>query len=388
MKFCPSCGTPMPEGARFCTACGNRMPAAPAAAPEAPQAPAPPEEPLPPPRPYAPRPAQPVPPQASYFRQSAPPPPARPAQPSRASWAGGYDPPRPPSPNRYASPRPSYASYRQPDAGPGRRHPPAGKPPLKHRGALRFLSFLFALGLLAVAAGIGSGIYYSRFIDRSLSGFLEREKKETPVTPGQKEKFAEALSAAMAKDVRKAMAAQMAFAQPGAEPSEISGADPALLAPYQAKNDEWLRTGEKQFGLRWTILRIGMNSRLLTIAGGILAGAAMILWFALGGRLSRFTKAANTPILTMLVIWGICLVLILLLIPAVNFFDIDAADAVPGENAPAVNAPVPGDSVYSDGYGNPGGFPGSGDPPVPDQGSPAVSPPASTYPPLSYFQNP
>ncbi len=288
MRFCTSCGSPLEEGDLFCMKCGAKVipPAAPAPEPEP-----------------APQPAQ----QVYYDR---------------------YAPPLPPA----------YPAYRQPGGDWGRSRAPMRKPPLKHKRLLRFLSFLFALGLFAAAAGFGSQIYYSRFADRSLTAYLDQEKITDRLKDGQKESFAEALAAGVSGDVREGVKAQQQFS---GSRDEITGAD---LARYEKNNKSRLEKAAKEFGLRWTVLKVAMKSEMLIVGGGILCGVTMILWFALGGRLSRFSRTASTPLLTMFIIWGLCLILLAFVIPAVNLFEIDepAREAAPAAaeetEAPQENA--------------------------------------------------
>ena len=284
MGFCTSCGAPLGEGARFCTGCGARIPSVPAAS--VPQEP-----------PEKPWPAQP--PQPVYFRQSA-------------------------------NPRPAYP-YRQPGNDWGRYHPPTRKRPLKHRSGLRFLSLLFALGLLTVAAGLAGGNYFSRYVSETLSGYLTEYQITDEVSSGQKAQFAGALSAAMTVDIRKALIAERLFISPDADTSYISRMSDVELEPKRQINERMVRKGKEQFGIRWTILEFGLHSELLMIIGGILAGLSLVLWLSLGGRASNFSRAANAPLLTMFVIWGICIVILSLVIPAVNFFAISIAEPAAAE---------------------------------------------------------
>ena len=294
MGFCTSCGAPLGEGSRFCTGCGARIPAAHAAS-------SPPE---PPEKPWPAQPPQPV-----YFRQSA-----------------------------YRQP---VLPYRQPGNDWGRYHPPARKRPLKHRSGLRFLSFLFALGLLTVAAGQAGSIYFSRYVSETLSGYLEEYQVTEEVSSGRKTQFSAALSAAMTVDIRKALIAERLFISPDADTSYISRMSDAELEPKRQINERMVRKGKEQYGIRWTILEIGLHGELMMIIGGILAGLSLVLWLSLGGRASNFSRAANAPLLTMFIIWGICIVILSLVIPAVNFFAVSiaepaAAEALISENSAAL----------------------------------------------------
>ena len=338
MRFCTGCGSPLEKDDLFCYRCGAKVTApregsGPEAPPE-PEAPAAQETPAEQPRP----PRQSVPPaRPAFFDHYDTVPGGRYAAPPRQQPGRGSYPP----------PRPAYPAYGRQGGSRNRHRPPARKLPLRHKGFLRFLSFLFALGLLAAAAGFSSVIYFNRYADRSLNAWLEKNKITDRVTARQKSLFADALAAAMRSDVRGAMEAQAEFFNPNADIARIRRMDSAELAPYVENNLTRLEQAEKQFGIRWTVLRFALNGRAAMIAGGALCLFSLVLWFAFGGRPSVFSKAALTPLLTMFIIWSLCIVLLAFVIPGVNLFEPDVPDRLETAET-AEPAPLPFEEYIPD----------------------------------------
>lgn len=328
MGFCTSCGAPLQKDALFCTVCGAKI-----AAPSAP--PARPETPL---QDYSG--GQPL----QAVTAPAPVSPQQAEQPERPAYFGGGEPPRQAHNGGYAPAPPVYPTYRQPGSDWGRYNPPPKKPArkqLKHKGALRFFSVLFAFGLLVFAAGLSTGMYYSRFVDESLDGYMEMSNDTEPVKTRQKEHFAAMVTAAMTKDVRNAMIEGAKFQDPDADTAYIDRKTAAELEPTRNNLTAMIEAGKKEYGIRWTLLEIGLKSELLKIAGGILAGLSLLLWFALGGRASNLSRAANTPLLTMFIIWGICFVILALVIPPANFFSSKIVEAVMSDETSGLRFPIP-----------------------------------------------
>ncbi len=338
MRFCTGCGTPLEEGARFCGMCGAAVipPSAPSVPePEKKAEPESPGKPAIPAGPAGPR----------YFRPSAP---SRNPDSERPSFFENYTPafrgprssPQPAAENRYAPPpgqaRPSFG---YPANSRGRSVPPARKSPQKHRGALKFLSFLFALGLLAVSAGLAGRIWFSRYADRSLKTYAEKERITEDFSARRQSLFAEALAASIDSDVRAGLEAQAMFAGGNAESSGISEITSGKLEEYQEFNDSALEKAARKFGFRWTVLRFSRIAEPVMIGGGILCGVSLALWFALGGRLSRFSGTAATPLLTMFAIWAVCALLLALLLPAVDWYDIGMPYRLIGEPASPAGMP-------------------------------------------------
>ena len=304
--------------------------------PEEPELPAesepvPPQKPVPPPKPVQrPKPAQkqkPAPPQParpSFFEDYDPAWDDRYAPPQRPAYDNRYAPPqRPAYDNRCAPPRQAYPAYGRPNPGHGRNGPPNGKPPLKNKGLLKFLSFLFALGLLVVSAGLAGTIWFNRYAAATLDSYTERENITERVSARRKRLFNEALIASMNSEITDGLKAQAKFKDTGTDTAYIDKLNAAELEPYRENNDLRLEKAEKQFGFSWTVLKLARNANLFLIAGGILCGFSLILWFALGGRFSRFSRTTAAPLLTMFIIWGICFIGMVYLIDPVDYIDIN-----------------------------------------------------------------
>ena len=323
-----------------------------------PQKQLPPQKPLPPQEPVQPPPQQPVydnpyaPP--AYGSQYAPQPqqPAwddRYAPPQRPAYDSRYAPPppaygnrcappqRPAYDNRYAPPRQAYPAYGRPNPGRGRNGTPPGKPPLKNKGLLKFLSFLFALGLLVVSAGLAGTIWFNRYAAASLDTYAERENITERVSARRKRLFNEALVASINSEITDGLKAQVKFKDASTDTAYIDKLNAAELEAYRENNRLRLEKAEKQFGFSWTVLKFAQNANLFLIAGGILCGFSLILWFALGGRFSRFSRTTVAPLLTMFMIWGICIVLLASLLPAPNLADLSVPDRLESKPAETVS---------------------------------------------------
>ena len=241
-----------------------------------------------------------------------------------------YAPPRQNQGGRYASPRQNDDPYRRPADQRGRVNtPPPRKPRQKHKGILKFLSFLFALGLLAVSAGLGSMIYFNRYAEQSLNTYLNDEGITERITFRNKKQFADALAAAMKKDMPEVLKAQRKFISLYADTADIDEMTSEELKPYRDINNEMLKEAEKKYGFRWTILKVSLYSNLILIIGGAVCGVTLILWLILGGSFFKFSKTTLAPLLTMFIIWAICLVLVGYLLQAPNCFDIGVTYTLP-----------------------------------------------------------
>ena len=297
MGFCTRCGAPLQADASFCTVCGTKIVS------------------------------------ASQARQETTQPPEPPVQPDRPEYTGSQ--PQQSYTGSYPPVRPVYPTYRQPGNDWGRNDPPPRKHPvkkyMKYKSALRFISFFFALGLLAVFVGLGSGIYYNRSVDQSLKSYIENANTTEEISARQKEHFSAMIAAVMTRDVKQYLIESEEFVVGTSDASSVNRMNAAELEPYRTAMDETVRAGQAKYGIQWTILEIGLRSRLLIIIGGILAAVLLIPWLALGGRLSNLSRTAITPLLAMFIIWGVCMIILALVIPAVDIGAIETADeTVPG----------------------------------------------------------
>ena len=83
-----------------------------------------------------------------------------------------------------------------------------------------------------------------------------------------------------------------------------------LKASYEDKIAQINSTGEGLYGMRWTALRIAGYYWAFMLVGGILAVAALIFWFAKGGRMRNISDTAIVPLGAVIVAIGVlCIVL-------------------------------------------------------------------------------
>ena len=289
MTICSRCGTPLQEGARFCTRCGAKAHSA----------------------------VFPAPPQAS-----------RPV----------YDVserPRPAFGSESSPPRPAAPSYR-PQSGSSRYTHPVRKPPLRHGGGLRFLSFLFALGLLAVFLGLACTIYSGRYVDRSVEAYRKTEHIDTALTPARKQEDREFLHALAAGDAEAALTAARKY-------TDLHSGAAALIREDAAYYTEAIsRAAGIQFRARWNILQLAAYADKIMLAGGGLACLSLLLWLAMGGRPYNMNRSALTPLLTTFIIWGVLLVLLALVIPAVDLTELSLTNLAPSAApSPVIPTPIP-----------------------------------------------
>ena len=59
---------------------------------------------------------------------------------------------------------------------------------------------------------------------------------------------------------------------------------------------------EKEFGYRWTVMKIGASAEQWMLIGGIAAGAALLLWLILGGGSAGISRTTVMPLLVTVLI--------------------------------------------------------------------------------------
>ena len=350
MNFCMKCGTKLKPGDRFCGACGSKVPDAPQAASAvsqpvqeqaaAPQQPAPGktvavpqpvsqqtewEQPfsvpgqltqdewedefeMVPPVQHSPY-ARPVPPQryeqnqGGYFGQ-------RPQQ--QSGYNGNYGRPQP-RPDGYGNHNRSQYNgngYNRPQRYGGR---PAGNRKVQNQGLLKLLSLVFALGLLALAIGLGSSIYQDRSYRETLKDFdgtnQEKELAERSMTSIIREDPTEFLNLS-----REMLHISGTYQFDGT----LNNIQKDVILNRMKQFNE---TVEKRAGYRWYFIKVGTMSDPFIIGGGSALGVALVLWLILGGTKAGLSRTTILPMLVMILIWAACIMLLAFVISPVSLTD-------------------------------------------------------------------
>ncbi len=349
MNFCMKCGTKLKPGDRFCGECGSKVPDAPQAAPAVSQ----------PVRDQAAAPQQPAPektaaaPQPISQQTEWEEPFSAPEQPAQDEWEDAFEmvPPvqqspyaRPAPPQRYVQNQGNYFgkrpqqqsgyngnygrpqlrpdgygnhnrnqyngnSYNRPQGYGGGR--PAGNRKVQNQGLLKLLSLVFALGLLALAIGLGSNIYQDRSYRESVkdSEFSERENEMY-----KKAYFAIAREdpAELRSIRREIQHLYSTYSSDGTLNNEQQNAE--LKEQLKQANEHI----GKKIGYRWTIIKISLMSDSLMIGGGVAAVVALALWLILGGTKAGLSRATILPLMVMILIWAACVILLAYVITLVN----------------------------------------------------------------------
>ena len=307
MAYCPKCGANLPDNAHFCGICGAQL-----AAQTAQAAPA-----------YGSQQqaygAQYQ--QQTYGNQYQ-------QQPQQQSYGGSYQQQAYGAQYQQA---PGYSAY-LPQQDYGRQKPAKARKKEGPVGLLRLLSFLFAVGLVVLAAGFGSQLYFNRTYttlhEDAISDIMQlysssgkktvSELDEKLIDKNETEIKALILSAIAedakgtkkaAKDliVRLMKSTDKLSAIYKDEKDEITKAlddfsdalDDKLVREYAKEINK--RCGE-EFGIRWIIIRISSKATLLMIAGGALAGLALLLWLFLHGPSTGLTRSGFLPALCVAVV--------------------------------------------------------------------------------------
>ena len=353
MNFCMKCGARLQEGDAFCPMCGSRVEELPPQVPvqpiQQPQQPTQPQQPI--------QSQQPTQPQASYQREI---PKAIPVSPeeeyemvepvqqspyARPAASANYAQSRPSAPATYGRQQPANYGYGQQQANSGYgqqrgyygqnrpvaansygRQQPAnyGRPGpkrVKNQGLLKFLSLIFALGLLAAAIGWGCGMY------------LERTYNATAEANPSNQQTLEIFRAVVREDpkgYRNAVKESYHARNDYSNDKELN--DTLYDGIYKTWMESLNEIIQKEVGYRWYIARIGAYGNTLLLIGGIAAGASLLLWLILGGTRAGISQTTLMPLLVMVVIWIVCILLAVFVISPVNLAEEMKAVDVPQLN--------------------------------------------------------
>ena len=340
MNFCMKCGARLQEGDAFCPMCGSKVEELP---PQVPVQPI--QQPQQPTQPQQPIQSQTAPQQqqAAYQREI---PKAIPVSPeeeyemvepvqqspyARPAASANYAQSRPSAPAAYGRQQPANYGYGQQQANSGYgqqrgyygqnrpvaantygRQQPAnygqpGPKRVKNQGLLKFLSLIFALGLLVAAVGWGCGMY------------LDRTYNETAEAGASKQQTRDVFRAVVRESPERYRNAILeSYHEREYHGSDKELADSQYDSIYKAWMESYNETIQKQVGYRWYIVRIGAYSDTLLLIGGIAAGAALLLWLLLGGTRAGLSRTTLMPLLVMVLIWIACILLAVFLISPVN----------------------------------------------------------------------
>ena len=168
----------------------------------------------------------------------------------------------------------------------------------ENKGALRFLSLLFAIGLLIFAVGLGGHFFYDRQADSAIRESAEEYHKELSddELKEAKESFSKELAFVLKSDVKGLLKEE------GATDEDIKNLSDDTLNYLRDNLKEINKKGQEEFGFLWTLLKAGARSSLLMIIGGALAVLALIIWLARGGTSAPLSQTTMAPAVCILVI--------------------------------------------------------------------------------------